>query len=187
MVTRNALTLLAVSTFAWACADSQPTDPAPTTPDLAAPGLEASGGRHDDASFRQLLGLVAITAPYHNTRRARAAGFDGTGEPCVASPDGAMGYHWVNGPRVDNVVNWREPEVLVYYPAPDAHDGVRLGAIEYVVPMAAWTEAEPPSLFGETFVPGGPGGALWTLHVWLWKYNPSGLFAPWNPRVSCPA
>jgi hypothetical protein len=26
---------------------------------------------------------------------------------------------------------------------------------------------------------------LWALHVWLWKHNPSGLFADWNPNVSC--
>ena len=24
------------------------------------------------------------------------------------------------------------------------------------------------------------------LHVWLWKHNPSGLFAEWNPSVTCP-
>jgi hypothetical protein len=23
------------------------------------------------------------------------------------------------------------------------------------------------------------------LHVWLWKHNPSGLFAPFNPEASC--
>ena len=24
------------------------------------------------------------------------------------------------------------------------------------------------------------------LHVWLWKKNPAGLFAPTNPDVRCP-
>jgi hypothetical protein len=24
------------------------------------------------------------------------------------------------------------------------------------------------------------------LHVWLWKHNPAGLFAPTNPNVKCP-
>jgi hypothetical protein len=23
------------------------------------------------------------------------------------------------------------------------------------------------------------------LHVWIWKANPSGLFAPFNPALSC--
>jgi hypothetical protein len=27
--------------------------------------------------------------------------------------------------------------------------------------------------------------AFYSLHVWLWEFNPSGLFAPFNPRVSC--
>jgi hypothetical protein len=26
---------------------------------------------------------------------------------------------------------------------------------------------------------------LWGLHVWVWEENPSGLFANWNPRVTC--
>jgi hypothetical protein len=26
---------------------------------------------------------------------------------------------------------------------------------------------------------------LWTLHVWLFKHNPNGLFADWNPLVRC--
>ena len=28
--------------------------------------------------------------------------------------------------------------------------------------------------------------AHWSLHVWLGKPNPSGLFAPFNPDVDCP-
>jgi hypothetical protein len=24
------------------------------------------------------------------------------------------------------------------------------------------------------------------LHVWLWKHNPTGMFAEWNPNVRCP-
>jgi len=23
------------------------------------------------------------------------------------------------------------------------------------------------------------------LHVWLWKHNPAGMFAEWNPGLSC--
>jgi hypothetical protein len=25
------------------------------------------------------------------------------------------------------------------------------------------------------------------LHVWIWRENPSGTFAQWNPKVECPA
>ncbi len=82
-------------------------------------------------------------------------------------------------------MRWDEPEVLVFSPAPNSRDGVRLGAVEYIVPMELWSAPEPPTLFGQTFVPGGPGGTLWTLHVWLGINNPSGTFADWNQRVSC--
>ena len=27
--------------------------------------------------------------------------------------------------------------------------------------------------------------AVYNLHVWAWKYNPSGMFSMWNPNVSC--
>jgi len=26
---------------------------------------------------------------------------------------------------------------------------------------------------------------VWALHVWAWRENPSGLYANWNPKVSC--
>ena len=49
-----------------------------------------------------------------------------------------------------------------------------------------------PSVLGQTFqgpmpghVPGMPWH--WDLHVWIWAPNPSGTFAQWNPRLSCPA
>jgi hypothetical protein len=36
-------------------------------------------------------------------------------------------------------------------------------------------------MFGHA--PGMP--VHYDLHVWLWKTNPSGLFNPWNPDLSC--
>jgi len=24
------------------------------------------------------------------------------------------------------------------------------------------------------------------MHAWVWKPNPAGIMADWNPRVSCP-
>ena len=26
---------------------------------------------------------------------------------------------------------------------------------------------------------------FWALHAWIWKFNPSGTFAMWNPDVNC--
>lgn len=128
--------------------------------------------------------LRAIIAPLHTLEAAQDAGFNELTSPCVASPAGGMGFHWADPTRVDAVAQWDEPEVLVFAPSPDQADEVRLGAVEYIVPKSLSPTA--PSLFGRTFVEGGPGNTLWTLHVWIGIANPDGLFADWNPRVSCP-
>jgi hypothetical protein len=54
------------------------------------------------------------------------------------------------------------------------------------VPFGAWAGSEPPELFGQHFHRNEAFG-IWALHVWVWRNNPSGLFADWNPRVSCAA
>ena len=164
------------------------SEPEPSAPDVSAAGLEeppltAHGGRHD--IVRQLARLLYVVAPLHRLSAAQAAGFDTQLSPCVASPEGGMGYHWGYVERIDGTVRWDEPEILVFVPADHASDGVRLGAVEYVVPKAAWSGSEPPTLYGQTYTTGGPNGELWALHVWVGKYNPLGLFYDWNPRVSC--
>ena len=45
-------------------------------------------------------------------------------------------------------------------------------------------------LFGQMFMDSGFPNRyeipqFYALHVWLWKFNPSGLFKPFNPNVSC--
>lgn len=34
-------------------------------------------------------------------------------------------------------------------------------------------------------VPGSTPAEHYELHVWLWRNNPLGMFAPYNPKVSC--
>jgi hypothetical protein len=55
--------------------------------------------------------------------------------------------------------------------------------LEYVIPRDAWTSEEPPVLMGQELQLNAFD--LWALHVWIWKENPSGIFASWNPDVSC--
>jgi hypothetical protein len=31
-----------------------------------------------------------------------------------------------------------------------------------------------------------PGPGFYILHAWIWQTNPSGMFAHWNPEVTCP-
>lgn len=124
------------------------------------------------------------TAAFHSMDAAANAGWDVPLTGCIAHPDpdvGGMGYHYVNEDVFfDGNVDPLRPETLVYAPTPSG--GMQLVAVEYIVFTAA--NPVPPQLFGQTFHL-NPAISAWTLHVWLWKHNPSGLFADFNPKVSC--
>ena len=87
--------------------------------------------------------------------------------------------------------NALHPEAMVYQPIP-GHP-LRLVAVEYVVFKAAWakTHTGRPRLFGQTFMLSPAGNrfglpAFYSLHAWIWKNNPAGMFEMWNPNVTCP-
>jgi hypothetical protein len=108
---------------------------------------------------------------------------------CIAHPTaGAMGYHYFNKELIDDlVVDEMKPEGLVYSPGPDGR--LKLAAVEYVVPGASSVPqgpAEPPSVFGVEMVILNPVLGWWTRHAWIWRDNPAGLLAHWNPDVTCP-
>jgi hypothetical protein len=137
------------------------------------------------------------TAPYQQLNAAKAAGYglltDAAGIHCIAEPGmGAMGVHYVNGTLVgDDTVDALHPEAMVYQPIP-GHP-LRLVAVEYVVFKSAWdaTHTGRPHLFGQMFMLTKAGNryglpAFYSLHAWIWKHNPAGTFAMWNPNVTCP-
>lgn len=122
---------------------------------------------------------------------------------------GGMGIHYfrpdllgitATEPRVEGVgthTDFTSPGVLVYEPGADG--GLDLVAVENLVFARAWREAgnpEPPSFFGREYVylENDPASGVdeahlfephYELHIWLYRDNPSGLFAPFNPEVSC--
>jgi hypothetical protein len=134
---------------------------------------------------RQLAAVRAATAKYHNIDAAIADGYIPT-DHCIDQPGSGMGYHFFNpGLGGDLVNDPLKPELLIY--VPDGHGGKRLGAVEYF--QADMGQAHP-TIFGQPFdgpmeghEPGMP--VHYDLHVWLWQHNPDGVFAPWNPSVSC--
>lgn len=134
---------------------------------------------------QNLADLRAAVSPLHNLDRAMAAGFDTDLTGCLENPPiGGMGHHYGIVARIDGAPpTATEPELLVF--SPKKNGKLQLGGVEFIIPYAAWTPAEPPALFGQTFHRNDPAG-LWVLHVWLWNHNPDGLFADWNPTVSCP-
>jgi hypothetical protein len=95
---------------------------------------------------------------------------------------GGMGFHYGKTSLIDGRVAVDEPELLLY--EPQSNGRMRLVAVEYIMPLQL--SATPPRLFGRDFSVNAAFG-IWALHAWVWKDNPSGMFADWNPRVTCPA
>lgn len=150
---------------------------------LAHAAVAASAYDASPSSAALATRVHAATARFHSTVQATKAGY-AVASPCVASPAGGMGFHWVNGALVDPVFEPLRPEAILY--APDANGGLKKVAVEYIVVNVG----EPAPTFGDqAFTVGGAPLPVphWTLHVWLDEANPSGLFAPFNPNVSCPA
>jgi len=138
----------------------------------------------------------AATAQYHRIDVAKGDGYglftDAKGIACIDLPGaGAMGIHYVDGGLVgDPAIDASKPEALVY--EPEQNGRLRLVALEYVVLQRAWdeTHSSPPTLFGQTFnftlSPNRYGlPPFYSLHAWIWKHNPVGMFAPWNPDATC--
>ena len=58
-------------------------------------------------------------------------------------------------------------------------------AVEYIIPYLFHSRSfAVPVLFGKEFRK-NDAFQLWGLHAWVWKDNPSGMFASWNPSVNC--
>jgi hypothetical protein len=123
-------------------------------------------------------------APFHRFQVAADAGWSTQLTGCMADPKlGGMGFHYAKTALLDGTVSLQEPEALLYEPQEGGK--LRLVAVEYIVPFDAWTRARPPRLLGQDFKRNEAFG-IWALHIWLWRQNPSGRFADWNPHVHCP-
>jgi hypothetical protein len=168
--------------------------------DMAGHDMAAHDMAAHDADLQDELAQVRrVTARFHSVEEALDAGYElgwvnGSGvrilTGCISHPTaGAMGYHYFNAELMaDNAVDAIEPEALVYAPAADG--GLKLVAVEWVVrgpdsnPPGV---SEPPSVLGmemHILVP-PPGPAFYIMHAWVWANNPAGVFADWNPEVSC--
>jgi len=188
------LSLLAVSVFAVASIGRFVS----ASPAAVHDHASAAAGSQDE-----LAQVRRATARFHDVDEAISAGYqlgwvNGANvrilTGCVANvanpAAGAMGYHYIN-PRLvaDNAVDPLEPEALVYESTPDG--GRKLVAVEWIVRSAQSNPpgvSEAPSVLGmemHILVP-PPGPAFYLMHAWIWKHNPSGMMADWNPEVTCP-
>ncbi|HEX4683947.1 MAG TPA: hypothetical protein VH277_14610 [Gemmatimonadaceae bacterium] len=138
--------------------------------------------RAGESVERDLATLRRVTARFHDFGAAKAAGWSTMITACMDSATGGMGFHFGNDTLIDGAVAVDKPELLLY--EPEAHGRKRLVAVEYIVPLTAWHKADPPRLFGRDFQVNAMF-QVWALHAWVWKDNPDGVFANWNPRVNC--
>jgi hypothetical protein len=134
---------------------------------------------------RQVAAVRAATSKYHDVKVAIGDGYLPT-EQCVDGPEGGMGYHYFN-PKLggDLESDPLKPELLIY--APNGNGGLKLVAVEYFQANAGQAR---PTIMGQPFdgpMPGHEPGMPehYDLHFWIWQPNPDGVFAPWNPSVSC--
>lgn len=159
--------------------------------EVTSPGLlsEPTSLRFSQAALgsevaRDLASLRRATAAFHSFEAAIDAGWSVPITECMSGgAEGAMGFHYGNVGLIDGVAEVNRPELLLYEPTRNGK--LRLVGVEYIIPYEFHSrESAPPVLFGQEFVQVDVFG-LWGLHAWVWAQNPSGMFAPWNPRVSC--
>jgi hypothetical protein len=123
---------------------------------------------------------------------------------------GAMGVHYIRpdllgitgppSPRVDGAgthTDFRTPAILIYEPQADG--SMQLVAVENLVFAKAWRQAghtARPTFHGVPYdsmiddPETGPDEAHmfephFDRHVWIYRENPNGVFAPFNPAVTC--
>ena len=176
------------------------SSPAPGEPSLAL--MRAATAKYLDVN-------VALADGYVRDPSNMCETADMMGKP---SSLGGMGIHYFRpdllgitappNPKVDGNgthTDFANPAVLIY--EPQAGGSLELIAVENLVFEKAWADAghtAPPSFHGKPWdtMRDDPATALdeahgfaphHDRHVWLYRENPNGLFAPFNPRVNCDA
>jgi hypothetical protein len=123
---------------------------------------------------------------------------------------GVMGIHYVRpdllgitgppSPRVDGTsthTDFMKPAVLIY--EPQADQSLQLVAVENLVFIKAWEAAGhkgPPTFQGVPYdkMVDDPATAVdeahnfephYDRHVWIYRDNPNGVFAQFNPNATC--
>lgn len=161
-----------------------------------------------DQPFESFQQLRTQLAPFKDINHALEQGY--VMDPfCVASPAGAMGYHVVNrqmlgiingatpinGTGTDAGAN--PPPVLLYEKQTDG--SFKLVGIELLVFAQAWHGAgfkKAPKYRARDFDfmednPATPRDEAhgfaphYDLHLWIFEPNPAGLYAQFNPNVTC--
>jgi hypothetical protein len=131
----------------------------------------------------------SATAQYHRVDVAIADGYL-PDTPCIYSTPGARGHIYTKVSLIDGVVDASQPELLLYEPTKNGE--FRLLGAAFLVVAAAWdaSNSTPPAIGGQEFTdrrlpPTGAPFPNYILFAWVWRHNPDGLHAAYNPQVSC--
>jgi hypothetical protein len=130
-----------------------------------------------------------MAAKYLSIETAKADGYQQLFECTAHDEHGNMGVHFIHPRRAgDGKLTLGEPDVLTYEPESDG--SMQLVGMEYIVFEKDWKGKGVPEFLGRTLqrkttVGVHPVDPYYELHVWHWRHNPAGMFADWNPYVSC--
>ncbi|MEA2763801.1 MAG: hypothetical protein QOK07_205 [Gemmatimonadaceae bacterium] len=177
---RRTAQLLAGIAILGGCTGAQ--NPTESAAHFSSPAANASFGADVN---KDLATLRQVTAAFQQFDNASAAGWKAQITGCMTDANGAggMGFHYGNTSLINGTVSVDKPELLLY--EPEKNGRLRLVAVEYIIPYTFHSrESAPPVLFGQEFKQNDTF-KLWGLHAWVWKENPSGMFASWNPKVTC--
>ncbi len=193
--------LAAASASALLLANPAP-DPAGTPAEPTLQQVRAATERFQDVKVALAEGYVRDPTDTCDTA-------DMMGKPAAL---GAMGIHFFRpdllgisappNPRVDGNgthTDFSKPAILIYEPQADG--SLQLVAVENLVFQKSWHAAgntKPPSFHGVEWdtMQDDPATEIdeahmfephYDRHVWLYRDNPKGMFAQFNPNVSCKA
>lgn len=189
----TALSVLVLATTATAGTKAKQ----PSEPDLAA--VKKAAERFRDVKVALAEGYIADPMNHCGTA-------DMMGRPAEL---GAMGIHYFRPdllgitetkPRVNGTgthTDFLQPAILIYEPQADG--SLELVAVENLVFKKAWDEKSPkkaPSYLGVEYDlmfdkpdteidEGHVFEPHYDRHVWVFRENPNGVFAQFNPNVTC--
>ena len=184
--------------LALAAAATSPAAASPVEPTLEQ--VKAAAEKYRDVK-------VALAEGYIPDPSGMCETADMMGQPAKL---GAMGVHYfrpdllgISGPpnpRVDGTgtyTDFNKPAILLYEPQADG--SMQLTGVENLVFEKAWKAAghdAPPTFHGVPFdrMADDPATKIdeahnfmphFDRHVWVFRDNPSGTFAQYNPNVTC--
>lgn|SRR5688572_2699385 len=182
------LTVVAMLGLVVACSSGNRT--VPTSSDVAQAHASHARVTNGELTADQKQAIAAVrnaTNKFHDFEWATSANGGGYTQQfpagCAAIATGAQGVHYLNPSlAADPAIDLLRPELLMYEPGPNGQ--MKFVGVDYVTPLPN-PPGTPPQLLGVDFAPLGAPLNVWALHIWAWRPNPDGMFAMWNPNVSC--